>query len=107
MTPADGGGAPLKRAGDALDSPSAMRVHELRLRVQRSEYVIDPVLVAEAMLRHALSHRRWWNPVVLCGIPALSMTSCARPAATEPTHVSPAAASAAARSPTATQAHSS
>ena len=33
-----------------------------RLRVQRADYVVDPAAVADAMMRHAVSQRRWWNP---------------------------------------------
>lgn len=39
-----------------------MHVHEIKRRVDESEYEVDPRLVAEAMLRHAISYRRWWNP---------------------------------------------
>ena len=106
-TPADGAGMALKRGDPALDSCRAMRIHELRLRIQRADYVIDPVLVAEAMFRHALSQRRWWNPVAACARPAASITTSGWPATTEPTHVNGTAASAAARSPSSTQTQSS
>ena len=59
----------LKREAAALDSCRAMRTQELKLRIQRADYVVDPVAVAEAMLRHALSQRRWWNPVAACATP--------------------------------------
>lgn len=106
-TPADGARPALKRGGGALDSCRAMRIHELRLRIQRADYVIDPVIVAEAMFRHALSQRRWWNPIAACGRPAASMTTSGWPATTEPIHVNGTASSAAARSSEATQAQSS
>jgi hypothetical protein len=106
-TPADSAVPPLKRGGGALDSCRAMRTHELRLRIQRADYVVDPALVAEAMFRHALSHRRWWNPVAACGRPAASMTTSGWPAVTEPIHVSGAAASAAFLSSEAKQTQSS
>jgi anti-sigma28 factor (negative regulator of flagellin synthesis) len=32
-----------------------MRTHELKLRIQRADYQVDPAVVAEAMLRHAVS----------------------------------------------------
>ncbi|MEY2440977.1 MAG: hypothetical protein QOJ46_403 [bacterium] len=106
-TPADRAGAPLKRDPAALDSCSAMRTHELRLRIQRADYVVDPAAVAVAMLRHALSQRRWWNPVVVCRMPPAVMTTSGGPATTDPTHVNSAASSAAARSSEPTQTHSS
>ncbi len=106
-TPADGARPPLKRADASLDSCRAMRIHELRLRIQRADYVVDPVIVAEAMFRHALSQRRWWNPVAVCAPSAASMTTSGWPDATEPIHVNGAAASAAARSSEATQTQSS
>ena len=106
-TPADGDRPPLKREDVALDSCRAMRIHELRLRVQRADYAVDPAIVAEAMFRHALSHRRCWNPIAACGRPAASKTTSAWPATTVPIHVSGAAASAAARSSEATQTQSS
>ena len=106
-TPADGTDPPLKRDDGALDSCHAMRTHELRLRIQRADYVIDPVLVAEAMFRHALSQRRWWNPVAGCARPAASMTTSGWPVTTEPIHVNGVAATAAAQSSGAKQTHSS
>jgi hypothetical protein len=56
-TPADGAHAALKGDAAALDSCRAMRTHDLRLRIQRADYVVDPAAVAEAMLRHALDAR--------------------------------------------------
>ena len=106
-TPADGTGAPLKRGPAALDSGSAMRTHELKLRIQRADYVVDPVAVAGAMLRHALSHRRWWNPIALRSVPPTDSTTPGSPATTEPIHDSATRSSAAARSSAATQAQSS
>lgn len=106
-TPADGARPPLKPRDGALDSCPAMRIQELRLRIQRADYVIDPRLVAEAMFRHALSHRRWWNPVAVCARPAASMVTSGWPAATDPIHVNGAASSAPARSSGSTQTQSS
>ena len=105
--PADGKGLPLKREGAALDSRRAMRTQELKLRIERADYVVDPVAVAEAMLRHAVSQRRWWNPVGACATPSSASTTSAGPAATDPTHVSRAAPSAAERSPGPTHTQSS
>jgi len=90
-----------------FDSCRAMRTQELKLRIQRADYVVDPDVVAEAMLRHAVSHRRWWNPVAVCALPPADSRASGAPAATDPTHVNGAAASAASRSPGATQTHSS
>jgi hypothetical protein len=90
-----------------LDSCRAMRTQELKLRIQRAVYVVDPVVVAEAMMRHAVSQRRWWNPVAVCALPSAISSTSGAPAATDPTHVNGAAASAASRSPGATQTHSS
>jgi hypothetical protein len=106
-TPADRAGAALKRDPVALDSCHAMRIHELKLRIARADYVVDPVAVAEAMLRHAVSHRRWWNPIALCAIPPADSATSGRPATTDPIHVNGAASSAAARSSRPTQTHNS
>ena len=106
-TDADGRGVALKRGPPALDSCRAMHTHELKLRIQRADYIVDPVAVAEAMFRHALSHRRWWNPIAVCATPPVDSATSARPATTVPTQVSAAASSAAARSSAAKQAHSS
>lgn len=112
MTPrpwihADGAGMVLKRGGAALDSGRAMRTQELKLRIQSADYVVDPAAVAEAMLRHALSQRRWWNPVAACATPSADSTTSGVPASTDPTHVNGAADSAAERSPGATHTQSS
>lgn len=96
-TLADGLGARLKFGVSALDTP-AMRLQELKLRVQRAEYVIDPAVVAAAMLRHALSQRRCWNPRAVCATPAESSLTSGAPSLTIPIQVSGAAASAAERS---------
>jgi hypothetical protein len=106
-TPADHRAPALKRGPSALDSCRAMHTHELRLRIQRADYIVDPVAVAEAMFRHALSQRRWWNPTAVCAIPPADSMTSARPATTDPIQVSGAASSAAARSSVAKQAHSS
>jgi hypothetical protein len=66
-TPADPGGFALKRDGAPLDSCRAMHVQELKLRIARRDYVVDPAAVAEAMLRHALAARREAAGVTGCG----------------------------------------
>ena len=107
QTPADTAGPALKRERISLDSRRAMRTHELRLRIEQSQYSIDPHAVAEAMLRHAISQRRWWNPVGVRAEPPADSVTPGAPSATMPTHVSSAAPSAAPRSSGATQTHSS
>jgi len=94
-TPVDPEGDALKCDGAVLDSPLAMRIHDLSLRVARSEYSVDPHVVADAMLRHAISHRRWWNPDGLRATPPADSATPGGPAPTAPTHVSDAASSAA------------
>jgi len=90
-----------------LDSCRAMRIQELKLRIQRADYVVDPVVVAEAILRHAVSHRRWWNPVAVCATPPADSATAGSPAMTHPTHVNGTAASAASRLHGGTQTHNS
>ncbi len=107
MTPADRSGQPLKRKPTAFDSASVIRTQELRLRIERSQYSIDPRAVADAMLRHAISQRRWWNPPGVRATPPADSVTPGGPSATTPTHVSSAASSAAPRSSGATQTHSS
>ncbi|MEA2137251.1 MAG: hypothetical protein QOG56_401 [Solirubrobacteraceae bacterium] len=97
----------LKRDPPLLDSCRAMRTQELRLRIQRADYVVDPLAVAEAMLRHALSHRRWWNPIAVRSTPPDDSATWGSPATTDPIHVNGTAASAAGTSSGATQTHSS
>ena len=106
-TPADRAGIALKADRATLDSCRVMRTQELKLRVQRSEYAVDPSAVADAMLRHAVAQRRWWNPTTDWGSPAASSATPGSPATTDPTHVIGAAASAPRRSPGATHTHSS
>jgi hypothetical protein len=84
-----------------------MRTHELKLRVQRADYIVDPAVVAAAIIRHVISHRRCWNPRTVCGIPAVLSTTSGGPSRTLPIQVSGAADSAAGRSARATQTHSS
>jgi hypothetical protein len=105
--PADRTRPALKRDLAALDSCRAMRTHELKLRIQRADYVVDPVAVAEAMFRHALSHRRWWNPIALRRMPSIESLASGWPATTDPIHVNGTARSAAPRSSGPTQTHSS
>jgi len=85
----------LKHGGRALDTSPGMRMQELKLRVQLADYAVDPALVAEAMLRRAVSHRRCWNPRTAWTAPADSSTRSAGPARTVPTQVTGAADSAA------------
>ena len=106
-TPADRTRPPLKCDARALDSGHAMRTQELKRRIELAEYVVDPAAVADAMLRRALSQRRWWNPLADCSTPASDSTTPGAPELTPPTHVSGAADSAAARSAGETQTHSS
>ena len=86
---------PLKDDGDPLDTAAGMRLQELKLRVARADYVVDPALVAAAMLRRAVSQRRCWNPRAVCAAPSDSSTSSGGPARTLPIQVSDAADSAA------------
>ena len=104
---ADPVAAALKRSDPAFDTERAMRMQELKLRVQHADYVIDPPTVATAMIRHAVSQRRWWNPRTSRLTPAALSATSGGPAATSPIHVSGAADSAAARSLGATQTHNS
>lgn len=104
---ADPGAGALKRGDDAFDTERAMRIRQLKLQVQRADYVIDPPMVATAMIRHAVSQRRWWNPRTSRATPPASSTTSGGPSATSPIHVSGAANSAAARSRAATQTHNS
>ena len=72
-----------------------MRTHELKLRIERADYDVDPFILAEAMLRHAISQRRWWNPVADRATPAADSTTSGEPALTSPIHVNRTAAAAA------------
>lgn len=92
----------FKCRAQAFDSNRAMRTQELKLRVQRSDYIVDPVAVARAIIRHSISYRRWWNPRMVCAAPAaLSLTS-GGPSVRLPIQVSGTADSVAARSSRAT-----
>jgi len=86
---------PLKDGGDPLDTAAGMRLQELKLRVARADYVVDPAIVAAAMLRHAISQRRCWKPRVVCATPSDSSTTSGAPSRTLPIQVSDAADSAA------------
>ena len=86
---------PLKDDGDPLDTAAGMRLQELKLRVARADYVVDPALVAAAMLRRAVSQRRCWKPRAVRGVPADISTTSGAPARTRPIQVSDAADSAA------------
>jgi len=85
----------LKRGGAALDTSRGMRMQELKLQIQTADYVIDSALVAEAMLRHAVSHRRCWNPRAVWAMPAASSSTPGGPAPTVPIQVNGAADAAA------------
>lgn len=85
----------LKRDGDSLDTSRGMRMQEIKHRVQRADYTVDPALVAEAMLRHAVSHRRCWKPRAVWAMPANSRSTWGRPSTTAPIQVNGAADSAA------------
>ncbi len=106
-TLADAMSPPLKPGDHAFDTAAGMRLQELKLRVARADYVVDPALVAAAMLRRAVSQRRCWKPRAVCAAPADSSTTSGAPARTLPIHVSAAADSAALRSAGATQHNSS
>jgi len=97
----------LKRRGWAFDIAGGMRTQELKRRVQRADYVVDPAAVAAAMLRHAVSHRRWWNPRTVCTTPPAKNTASGGPASTSPIQVSDAADSISERMSGAAQMHSS
>ncbi len=86
---------PLKDRCVSLDTAAGMRLQQLKLRVARADYVVDPALVAAAMLRHAVSQRRCWKPRVLCSTPSASSTTAGAPSRTLPIQVSDAADSAA------------
>ncbi len=107
MTPADATNRALKGEPAPFDSALAMRTQELKARIERAEYVVDPRAVADAMLRRAISQRRCWNPATDRRTPSHHSATPGSPAATVPTQVSGAAASAAARSSGETQTHSS
>lgn len=92
----------LKRERDTFDTSRGMRMQEIKLRVQRADYVVDPVLVAEAMLRHAVSQRRCWKPRAAWATPSDSNRTAGGPSATTPIQVSDAADPAAQRSSGAT-----
>jgi hypothetical protein len=97
----------LKKTGAALDSDRGMRTQELKLRVQRADYVVDPALVAAAIIRHAISHRRCWKPRTVRRTPPALSTTSGGPSPTVPTQVSGAADSAAERSAGPTHTHNS
>lgn len=86
---------PLKPDAEALDTCRGMRMQELKLRIQRADYVVDPALVAEAMLRHAVSYKRCWNPRTDRAMPAELSATSGGPSATLPIQVSGTADSAA------------
>lgn len=85
----------LKRRSEPLDTFCEMHMDEIKLRIQRADYVVDPALVAEAMLRRALSHRRCWKPRAAWETPPDSSLTAGDPSRTTPIQVNPAADSAA------------
>lgn len=97
----------LKPTAPALDSHRVMRTLELKMRVQRADYAVDPAAVAAAMIRHAVSYRRWWNPLASCRIPLARRTTSGGPSPTVPIQVSGAADSLAERSAPPTHTHNS
>lgn len=107
QTIADEMGDRLKHDAAALDTCGGMRTQELKLRVQRADYDVDPVLVAEAMLRHALSYKRCWKPRTAWTTPADFSATFGGPSQTVPIQVTRAADSAAERSLAAKQTSSS
>lgn len=86
---------PLKPDAAVLDTCRGMRMQELKLRIQRADYVVDPALVAEAMLRHAVSYKRCWNPRTDWATPARFSATFGGPSVTLPIQVSGTADSAA------------
>ena len=99
--------ARLKHDAEALDMAAGMRLQELKLRVRRADYVVDPGLVAAAMMRHAVSQRRCWNPRAASATPADRSLTSAAPSLTAPIQVIVAADSAATRPPGETHTSSS
>ncbi len=81
----------LKGAGSKFDGDHAMRMQELKARVQRNDYIVDPAAVAVAVLRHAVSQRRCSNPRTVCATPSALSTTSGGPSATIPIQVSDAA----------------
>ena len=77
----------LKATAHALDSDRAMHTQELKLRIQRADYDIDPAMVALAMMRHAVSQRRWWNPCTSLRTPPARSTTSGGPSSTVPIQV--------------------
>ena len=87
-TIADEMGDPLKHDADPLDTCRGMRTQELKLRIQRADYAVDPALVAEAMLRHAVSYKRCWKPCTDWATPREFSATLGGPSATLPIQVS-------------------
>jgi hypothetical protein len=91
MTDVDRECQALKPMTNSFDSDRDMRLHELKARIQRSDYDVDPGTVAAALLRHAVSYRRWWNPRTSMLLPPALNTASGGPACTLPMHVRPTA----------------
>lgn len=85
----------LKREDAPLDTSREMRMQQIKQRVQSADYSVDPALVAEAMLRHAVSHRRCWKPRADWATPPDSNSTPGAASFTLPIQVSGAADSAA------------
>jgi hypothetical protein len=85
----------LKREARTLDTSRGMRMQDIKQLVQSADYVVDSGLVAEAMLRHAVSHRRCWNPRAVWAMPAASSSTPGVPPRTLPIQVNGAADAAA------------
>ncbi len=101
-------GTPVKGLRSALDTDRGMRIEDIKQRVERADYVVDPAVVAEAMLRRVVAYRRCWKPDSSWGTPPEQRLARGGPARTCPTQVSAGtAAAAAAASWSATQTHSS
>lgn len=81
----------LKPDAHALDTCHGMRTQDLKLRIERANYEIDPAVVAEAMLRRAVSYRRCWNPRTDLTVPADLSSTFGGPSRTLPIQVSGAA----------------
>ena len=85
----------LKASCAPLDTCRGMRTQDLKLRLERRDYDVDPALVAEAMLRRFVSYRRCWNPRRDWAMPADVNSTFTGPSTTAPIQVTGTADSAA------------
>ncbi len=54
----------MRKSEGSTPELQAMHVERLKQRVARADYVIDPMAVAEALLRHTTPrHERVWAPL--------------------------------------------